>query len=203
MLSVDRDLMRLQKLRPLSSARAMRLLTHIQALGYATVAAFDSGNLPHVAKQLRGQFPDKPFVIAGDNDLHLELTEGKNPGKEKALAAAKTVDGTAIFPIFAPGEQAYPANMEPVTPAKARADDLSAMQKKAIAKMKSFTDFNDLATQSVLGREGVDRQVLYIVNKLVADRQEQFEAKQQQDWGDKLERQQQQKQSPRRATKIG
>jgi len=174
-----------------------------KALGYATVAAFDSGNLPHVAKQLRGQFPDKPFVIAGDNDCHLELTEGKNPGKEKALAAAKAVDGTAIFPIFAPGEQAYPANLEPVTPAKARVGDLSDEQKKAIAKMKRFTDFNDLATQSGLGREGVDRQVPYIVNKLVADRQEQFEAKQQQAQGDKLERQQQQEQSPRRVAKIG
>jgi phage/plasmid primase-like uncharacterized protein len=174
-----------------------------KALGYATVAAFDAGNLPHVAKQLRGQFPDKPFVIAGDNDCHLELTEGKNPGKEKALAAAKAVDGTAIFPIFAPGEQAYPANLEPVTPAKARAGDLSDEQKKAIAKMKSFTDFNDLATKSGLGGEGVDRQVPYIVNKLVADRQEQFEAKQQQVRGDKLERQQQQEQNPRRAAKIG
>jgi phage/plasmid primase-like uncharacterized protein len=174
-----------------------------KALGYATVAAFDAGNLPHVAKQLRGQFPDKPFVIAGDNDCHLELTEGKNPGKEKALAAAKAVDGTAIFPIFAPGEQAYPGNLEPVTPAKARAGELSDEQKKAIAKMKRFTDFNDLATKSGLGGEGVDRQVPYIVNKLVADRQEQFEAEQQQALGDKLERQQQQKQSPRRAATIG
>ena len=69
--------------------------------------------------------------------------------------------------------------------------------------MKSFTDFNDLAAKSGLGREGVDRQVPYIVNKLVADRQEQFEAKQQQVRGDKLERQQQQEQSPRRAAKIG
>jgi N12 class adenine-specific DNA methylase/antirestriction protein ArdC/phage/plasmid primase-like uncharacterized protein len=176
-----------------------------KALGYATVAAFDSGNLPHVAKQLRGQFPDKPFVIAGDNDCHLELTEGKNPGKEKALASAKAVDGTAIFPIFAPGEQTYPSDIEMVTPIKARAGELAVLQKEAIARMKSFTDFNDLATRSLLGLEGVDRQVPYIVNKLVADRQEQFEAKQQQVRGDKLERQQQQEQeqSPRRAAKIG
>jgi hypothetical protein len=80
---------------------------------------------------------------------------------------------------------------------------LSDEQKKAIAKMKRFTDFNDLATKSGLGGEGVDRQVPYIVNKLVADRQEQFEAEQQQALGDKLERQQQQKQSPRRAATIG
>ncbi len=45
-----------------------------QALGYATVAAFDNGNLPNVAKQLREKFPAKAFVIAGDNDVHLELT---------------------------------------------------------------------------------------------------------------------------------
>jgi phage/plasmid primase-like uncharacterized protein len=68
-----------------------------QALGYATVAVFDSGNLPNLAKQLREKFPGKPLVIAGDNDVHLALTEGKNPGKEKALAAAKAVDGIAFF----------------------------------------------------------------------------------------------------------
>ena len=55
-----------------------------QSLGYTTVAAFDSGNLLNVAQQLREKFPHKPFIIAGDNDVHLELTEGKNPGKEKA-----------------------------------------------------------------------------------------------------------------------
>src|SRR6202022_4071452 len=38
-----------------------------EALGHATVAAFDSGNLTVVAKALREKFPDKPFLIAGDN----------------------------------------------------------------------------------------------------------------------------------------
>jgi putative DNA primase/helicase len=33
-----------------------------QALGYATVAAFDSGNLLNVAQQLRENFPHKPFT---------------------------------------------------------------------------------------------------------------------------------------------
>lgn len=138
-----------------------------QALGYATVAAFDSGNLPNVAKQLREKFPDKPFVIAGDEDAHLELTEGKNPGKEKALVAAKAVAGTAIFPIFAPGEQNYPMNLEPVTPSKARVGSLTDEQQKAITKMKHYTDFNDLATNSVLGREGVERQVTAIVSNII------------------------------------
>ncbi len=138
-----------------------------KALGYATVAAFDSGNLPNVAQQLREKFPDKPFVIAGDNDVHLELTEGKNPGKEKALAAAKAVDGIAVFPIFAPDEQSYPENLEPITPSKVRAGNLTDEQQEAIAKMKRYTDFNDLTTTSVLGHEGVERQVTTIVSNII------------------------------------
>ena len=138
-----------------------------QALGYATVAAFDSGNLLNVAQQLREKFPHKPFIIAGDNDVHLELTEGKNPGKEKALVAAKAVDGTAIFPIFAPDEQSYPDNLEPVTPLTARSGNLTDEQQAAITKMKRYTDFNDLVTNSVLGGEGLQRQVTTRVNKII------------------------------------
>lgn len=151
-----------------------------QALGYATVAAFDSGNLPNVAKQLREKFPDKPFVIAGDNDVHLELTEGKNPGKEKALAAAKSVEGTVIFPIFSPCEQSYPANLEPVTPSKARSGSLTDEQQQAIAKLKHYTDFNDLATNSVLGCEGVSRQVTTRVNNIIECQEKQIMAPQRQ-----------------------
>jgi len=151
-----------------------------QALGYATVAAFDSGNLPNVAKRLREKFPDKPLVIAGDNDVHLELTEGKNPGKEKALAAAKAVDGMAVFPIFAPSEQRYPENLEPVTPSKARSGSLTEEQQQAIAKMKHYTDFNDLVTNSVLGREGVERQVTTRVNNIIEGPKKQLMAQQRQ-----------------------
>ena len=143
-----------------------------QALGYATVAAFDSGNLLNVAQQLREKFPHKPFIIAGDNDVHLELTEGKNPGKEKALAAAKEVDGVAIFPIFAPDEQSYPDNLEPVTPLTARSGNLTDEQQAAITKMKRYTDFNDLVTNSVLGREGLVRQVTTGVKNIIDSRKE-------------------------------
>jgi len=143
-----------------------------QALGYATVAAFDSGNLLNVAQQLREKFPHKPFIIAGDNDVHLELTEGKNPGKEKALAAAKAVDGTAIFPIFAPDEQSYPDNLEPVTPLIARSGNLTDEQQAAITKMKRYTDFNDLVTNSVLGGEGLERQLTTRVNNIIDSRKE-------------------------------
>ena len=111
--------------------------TLAQALGFATVAAFDSGNLPHVAKALHARFPDKPVVIAGDDDLHLMQTQGINPGREKAEEAAKAVNGKAVFPIFAPREQS--------------------------TNPKRFTDFNDLATNSVLGMDSVERQIGTVV----------------------------------------
>jgi putative DNA primase/helicase len=60
-----------------------------EVLGFATVAAFDSGNVPAVAKALHEKFPDKPVVIFGDDDKHLEQTEGVNPGRKKAEEAAK------------------------------------------------------------------------------------------------------------------
>ena len=148
-----------------------------QALGYATIAAFDSGNLLNVAQQLREIFPEKPFVIAGDNDAHLELTEGKNPGKEKALAAAKAVDGTAIFPIFAPGEQGYPEKLVPPVPSIARAEGLTVEQQNAIANMKQYTDFNDLLTKSVLGRYGLEHQVKIEVNMMIKSQKKHFEVR--------------------------
>jgi putative DNA primase/helicase len=173
-----------------------------QSLGYPTVAVFDSGNLPHVAKLLHDQFPGKPFIIAGDNDLHQELTEGRNPGKEKAEAAAKAVGGVALFPIFAPGEQAYPADLALVTPALAKAEGLLGAQKEAISQMKSFTDFNDLAIKSELGREGVERQVANVVNKIVSDHRERIETRQQQDNVQGLKLQQQQKRAARNSVVV-
>ncbi|MCO6559774.1 MAG: DUF1738 domain-containing protein [Gilliamella sp.] len=93
--------------------------TITKIVGYSTVAAFDSGNLKNVAKALHEKYPMKPIIVAGDDDRHLEERQGVNPGKEKAIEAAKAVNGAAIFPIFAPSDQ----------------------------KMK-LTDFNDLATKS-------------------------------------------------------
>jgi putative DNA primase/helicase len=91
-----------------------------QALGYPVIAAFDSGNLPKVAKDLHEKYPHKPIIIAGDDDHHLESTLGKNPGKEKALEAAALVNGSAVFPVFAPSER----------------------------DSKKLNDFNDLANKS-------------------------------------------------------
>ena len=60
----------------------------------------------------------------------------------------------------------------------ARNNAMSQEQSDAIAKMKQFTDFNDLAAQSALGRDGVERQVKLFVDNLVE--QHQAQAQQQQ-----------------------
>ncbi|MER0204511.1 MAG: DUF1738 domain-containing protein [Nitrosomonas sp.] len=109
-----------------------------QALGYPVIAAFDSGNLPKVAQDLHDKYPHKPIIIAGDDDHHLESTLGKNPGKEKATEAAALVNGTAVFPVFASGEQVS----------------------------KKLNDFNDLANKSALGIDAVKRQVGSVVEKV-------------------------------------
>jgi putative DNA primase/helicase len=107
-------------------------VTLSEALGFATVAAFDSGNLRAVAKALQGRFPDKPIVIAGDDDQHLIDTLGKNPGREKMEQAAAAVGAAKLLPVFAPGERD--------------------------ARPGVFTDFNDLATKSAVCRSSRDRQ---------------------------------------------
>jgi putative DNA primase/helicase len=115
--------------------------TLAEALGFATVAAFDSGNLRAVAKALQGRFPDKPIVIAGDDDQHLVDTLGKNPGREKMEQAAVAVGAAKLLPVFAPGERdVWPGVL---------------------------TDFNDLATKSALGRERVERQVRFAVQAAI------------------------------------
>ena len=145
-----------------------------EGLEHATVAAFDSGNLPHVARALREKFPDKPIVIAGDDDKAQEIERGHNPGRAKAEEAAKAVGGKAIFPIFAPGEQQ--------------------------ANPKGFTDFNDLANKSELGRDGLKRQVGAAVGQVLIEegRRQQQEQRQ-----ERVEKQQQQPERPRRAARIG
>nr|WP_011304089.1 zincin-like metallopeptidase domain-containing protein [Sphingomonas sp. A1]BAE19704.1 TraC [Sphingomonas sp. A1] len=144
-----------------------------EGLGHATVAAFDSGNLPHVARALREKFPDKPIVIAGDDDKAQEIERGHNPGRAKAEEAAKAVGGKAIFPIFAPGEQQ--------------------------ANPKGFTDFNDLANKSELGSDGLKRQVGAAVGQVLIEegRRQQQEQRQ-----ERAVKQQQQPERPRRAARI-
>ncbi len=98
----------------------------------AVVSAFDSGNLKSVAKALHEKYPHTPIIVAADDDKHLELTKGINPGKEKGKEAADSVNGFIILPTFAPGEQ--------------------------LSNPRQFSDFNDLANNSKLEIEGVKRQ---------------------------------------------
>lgn len=119
----------------------------IIAEGYATactiqeatekpvIVAFNAAGLKAIAGQFRDKYPDKPILIAGDDDKHLL----KNPqvkmnvGADKAKEAAEAVNGAAIIPKFAPGEQRKDA--------------------------KAYTDFNDLGKRSTLGMTGVKKQI--------------------------------------------
>lgn len=162
-------------------------------MAHATVAAFDSGNLSHVAKALRERFPDKEILIAGDDDRALALTHGKNSGRESAEAAAALVGGRAVFPVFAPGEASYPAELPAVDPvaykhhlvAKQILEDhesgkalitteqevevrkglLAEAQVQALREMKRFTDWNDLAQSSSLGADAIARQLGNVCNQ--------------------------------------
>ncbi len=108
-----------------------------EATGRPAVAAFDAGNLVSVAKALKEAMPDKPIVIAGDNDLANEGKPGGNAGKKFALEAAEAVGGQAVFPTFASGE----VERDP----------------------KGFSDFNDLANKSVLGKEAIASQLETVI----------------------------------------
>lgn len=206
--------------------------TLAESLGHATVAAFDSGNLKAVAQALHAKYPDKPVIVAGDDDRHLPMTLGNNPGREKAIEAAAAVGGQAIFPVFAPGEASWPADVPAITPdtfkkhqaavtaleaggqtpeqEKAlKAELLSQAQLDALANLKRHTDFNDLATRSSLGRDGATRQAGAAVSLAderkaeKAELAEQQTQKQKQARGnDADEQQQQEAHRPRKAAKI-
>jgi antirestriction protein ArdC/phage/plasmid primase-like uncharacterized protein len=140
-----------------------------EALGFATVAAFDSSNLAHVALALKAQYPDKPIVFIADDDRHLIDPLGVNPGRSKAEEAAKLVGGRVITPVFAPGEQTWPEGLERITKEAFLSDSLTTVQQEAYRRVKQYTDFNDLATKSVLGKEGVQRQVVPVIDRIVQE----------------------------------
>ena len=53
------------------------------------ISAIDAGNLIHVAKAIREVNATVQIIIAGDNDVN----SNKNTGKEKAIEAAKAING--------------------------------------------------------------------------------------------------------------
>ena len=67
-----------------------------EATGIPTVLAFNAGNLPKVAKELKKEYPDTNFIICADND---KWTSG-NPGRTKAKEAAKVCSGIVAYPKF-------------------------------------------------------------------------------------------------------
>lgn len=133
--------------------------TGAEALGFATVAAFDSGNLPGVVSVLHKKFPEKPVVVIGDDDRYLEMTQGMNPGRVKAEAAAKAVGGKAVFPVFTPKETEYPSSLPAISLKAWRKKQLTENQKATLDRIRKYTDFNDLAEKSELGLDGVKRQL--------------------------------------------
>ncbi len=73
-----------------------------EATGQPVVVAFNAGNLVHVAKAIRGKYPDIPMLICGDDDYQTTDSKGRpyNPGRTKAEAAAKAVGGRTVYPDF-------------------------------------------------------------------------------------------------------
>ena len=69
-----------------------------EATARPVAVAFDAGNLAHVAKALRTQYPAALLVLCGDDDLQTLADKGFNPGRDKATAAARAVAGLAVFP---------------------------------------------------------------------------------------------------------
>jgi len=76
-----------------------------EATSRPVVVAFDAGNLVHVAKALRELHPALPLLLCGDDDRETEARTGKNPGREKAVSAARAANSGAgqastVFPEF-------------------------------------------------------------------------------------------------------
>ncbi|TWA81546.1 antirestriction protein ArdC [Azospirillum brasilense] len=98
---------------------------------FATVCAFDAGNMPAVAKALAEHFPTKPIILAADENSIGREGKMVTVGRDKAQEAADAVGGTVMLPVF----------RNPTTGSK------------------GLTDFNDMANQDAYGREAVARSV--------------------------------------------
>lgn len=81
------------------------------ATGHPVAVAFDAGNLAAVAKTLRQRYPTALVVLAGDDDRATQAKTGTNPGRKSATAAARAVQGLAVFPEGAPAD-AEPGNFD-------------------------------------------------------------------------------------------
>ena len=75
------------------------------ATGYQTAIALDSGNLAPVAEALHKAFPERPLVIAADDDHKVEARQGINPGIKGAERTAALTDAAVIRPNLSPAEK--------------------------------------------------------------------------------------------------
>jgi putative DNA primase/helicase len=67
-----------------------------EATGHAVAAAFNAGNLMHVAQAMRRRHKQATLILCADND---QWTEG-NPGLTKAMEAATAVNALLAVPDF-------------------------------------------------------------------------------------------------------
>lgn len=73
-----------------------------EATGWPVVVAFDSSNLPHVVRAVRGRYLDARILVAGDDDRETEAAGKGNAGRKKATEAALLANGAPVFPVGLP-----------------------------------------------------------------------------------------------------
>ena len=69
-------------------------------MGHAVYSSLTEDNLKKCCQELKEMHPDKLVLVAGQDQKHLDTPEKGNASKIKAYAAAKAVDGQAVFPTF-------------------------------------------------------------------------------------------------------
>jgi len=70
------------------------------ATGLPVAVAFDAGVLLPVVRALRKCMPNALICVAVDDDWQTAQEQGKNPGRDKAQAAAEAVGGVWVLPKF-------------------------------------------------------------------------------------------------------
>jgi phage/plasmid primase-like uncharacterized protein len=106
----------------------------------AFVAAFDAGNVPHVARVLRERHLSAAMVIAADNDRAMKGQEvGRNPGLIKGQQAAEGAGAVLMTPSFSE-------------------EELEA----------GFSDWNDLATHDEVRKGLVTKELEQALQKAFA-----------------------------------
>ncbi|MBN8508531.1 MAG: DUF927 domain-containing protein [Burkholderiales bacterium] len=120
-----------------------------EATGRPVAVAFDAGNLVHVARALRGRWPEARLLICGDDDAATAERTGKNAGRDKAAAAARLVPGTATaFPAFLDSEGEGRSDFNDLQ-AVAGLDAVHCMIEEAIAQAEADAE---RAAQGTEGR---------------------------------------------------